>query len=182
MSADTCVNCGASAVILDADDRCAGCKLPENPALDAAVARLVNLGKQRDEQRTKLEAQWAASTDPVEREAHAMAKRAGFDWYDTESSARRAFEHAARELLDARPVYRPPVRVWVLTSAYNDYDQHGEYFEAVWPAKPTAEQVGDKLGLIAASSTVAHVLNGGGRQQWEDVWWHLREHDLRVLP
>lgn len=28
MSASTCVNCGASAVVLDANDRCAGCPMP----------------------------------------------------------------------------------------------------------------------------------------------------------
>lgn len=55
-----------------------------------------------DEQRERLAAMRAAETDPVKREAYAMAARAGFDWFDTESQARRAFEHAAGELLAER--------------------------------------------------------------------------------
>ena len=31
--------------------------------------------------------------------------------------------------------------VWVLTSEVNDYDQCGEYFEAVFKEKPTLEQL-----------------------------------------
>ena len=31
--------------------------------------------------------------------------------------------------------------MWILTSEYNDYDQHGEYFEAAWLEKPTKEQL-----------------------------------------
>lgn len=54
------------------------------------------------EQRARLAAMRAKETDPVLREAYAMAARAGFDWYDTESSARRAFEHAAGEVVAAR--------------------------------------------------------------------------------
>lgn len=51
------------------------------------------------EQRARLAAQRAAETEPVQREAYALAARAGFDWYDTESSARRMAEHAAAELV-----------------------------------------------------------------------------------
>jgi hypothetical protein len=52
-----------------------------------------------DEQQAKLERQWEASTDPAFRAAYALAKRAGFRWYNTESAARRMAEHAAEELL-----------------------------------------------------------------------------------
>ena len=31
--------------------------------------------------------------------------------------------------------------VWVLTTEYAGYDQHGEYFEAVWPSKPSIAQL-----------------------------------------
>lgn len=31
--------------------------------------------------------------------------------------------------------------VWILTEEYNDYDQHGEYFVAVFADKPTTEQL-----------------------------------------
>lgn len=104
MSASTCVACGASSVIIDHDGRCAGCALPVSRELSDAVGRLVERGKVIDEQRARLKAMRDAETDPVQREAYAMAARAGFDWYDTESSARRAFEHAAGELLAERLV------------------------------------------------------------------------------
>jgi len=44
------------------------------------------------------------------------------------------------------------MKVWILTSEYNDYDQHGEYFEAVFAQKPTLQQIQKhcdlkKLGL-----------------------------------
>jgi hypothetical protein len=58
--------------------------------------------KYEQEQRARLEAGWAQETDPVMREARALATRAGFDWYDTESAARSMAEHAAEELLELR--------------------------------------------------------------------------------
>lgn len=70
--------------------------------LDAAVDRLVARGKAQDEQCARLKAQRDAETDPVKRIAYQLAELAGFDWYDTESSARRAFEHSAAEILAAR--------------------------------------------------------------------------------
>jgi len=51
------------------------------------------------EQRARLKAQRDAEKDPQLREAYALAERAGFDWYDTESAARRMAEHAAGENL-----------------------------------------------------------------------------------
>ena len=51
------------------------------------------------EQRAQLKAQRDAATDPVERETYALAARAGFDWYDTESAARSMARHAAEEIL-----------------------------------------------------------------------------------
>lgn len=54
------------------------------------------------EQRARLAAQRAEEKDPATREAYALAARAGFDWYDTESNARRAFKHAAEEIVDLR--------------------------------------------------------------------------------
>jgi hypothetical protein len=52
-----------------------------------------------NEQRARLAAMRAQEADPVQREAYALAERAGFDWHDTESSARRMAEHAAEELV-----------------------------------------------------------------------------------
>lgn len=50
----------------------------------------------------RCRARYEAETDPVQREAYALAKRAGFDWYHMESSARRMAEHAAEEILTLR--------------------------------------------------------------------------------
>lgn len=71
--------------------------------------------------------------------------------------------------------------VWILTSEYNDYDQHGEYFEAVFFDKPTAEEL-EKYGVIDDE----HALNGGNvriRTDMEDhmgntlyKWFYLEEH------
>lgn len=54
------------------------------------------------EQRARLKAMRDAETDPIQREAYALAERAGFEWYDTESGARRMAEHAAAELVVLR--------------------------------------------------------------------------------
>ena len=63
--------------------------------------------------------------------------------------------------------------IWVLTSEYNDYDQHGEYFEAVFIGKPTAKQI-QKHCLVGEKGAV-HILNGGGRVKYEDQWYNLRK-------
>ncbi len=63
------------------------------------------------EQRAKLAAQREAETDPVQREAYALAERAGFDWYDTESAARRMAEHAGEELHALKQVNAELVQV-----------------------------------------------------------------------
>lgn len=57
------------------------------------------------EMRAHLKAQRDAATDPVERETYALAERAGFDWFDTESAARRMAEHAAGELVALRAAH-----------------------------------------------------------------------------
>ena len=66
--------------------------------------------------------------------------------------------------------------VWILTSEYNDYDQHGEYFEGVWQDKPNAEQLMDK-GV--AEPNLRHVLNGGGRIDSEYKWFNLVRYSLK---
>lgn len=63
--------------------------------------------------------------------------------------------------------------IWVLTSEYNDYDQHGEYFEAVFIGKPTSEQI-QKHCHVTKQGAV-HILNGGGRVKYEDQWCNLRK-------
>lgn len=67
------------------------------------------------------------------------------------------------------------MNVWILTSEYNDYDQHGEYFEAVFAEKPTALQIQKvcEVNEIGAK----HILNGGGRNGNEHQWYNLKECD-----
>lgn len=64
------------------------------------------------------------------------------------------------------------MHVYILTSEHNDYDQHGEYFLAVFKQKPTSTQL---LECGVAPAQIEHVLAGGGRQKHEDVWYHLRK-------
>lgn len=74
------------------------------------------------------------------------------------------------------------IKVWVLTSEHNDYDQHGEYFEAVFHKEPTLEVLADyfsgKNSLhfsdpMAAVKFLEHLRKGGGRIKTEDVWYNL---------
>lgn len=55
-----------------------------------------------EDQRARLKAQRDAEKDPELRQAYALAERAGFDWYDTESSARRMAEFAGSEILELK--------------------------------------------------------------------------------
>jgi hypothetical protein len=76
---------------------------------------------------------------------------------------------------DDLPPQRKPLTddIWILTSEYNDYDQHGEYFEAVFIGKPTAEQIEKHCGVNEVGST--HILAGGGRVEYEYHWYNLRK-------
>jgi hypothetical protein len=51
-----------------------------------------------------------------------------------------------------------------LTTEYNDYDQHGEYFVAWWPTKPSEEQLAKYTDHL-------------GRHKWEHQWFNLNEVD-----
>jgi len=64
---------------------------------------------------------------------------------------------------------------FVLTTEYNEYDQYGEYFLAVFSNKPTEEQL---LSYDVPSKDIQHVLNGGGRQNIEWKWFFLKEVPL----
>lgn len=68
--------------------------------------------------------------------------------------------------------------VWILTSEYNDYDQHGEYFEAVFETKPTKEQLAEAMGHSLHSSYLEHTLEGGGRIGNDYMWYNLREQEF----
>ena len=70
------------------------------------------------------------------------------------------------------------MKAWILTEEFNDYDQHGEYFVAWFPKKPTMEE----LSKHFSEEDAIHILNGGGRRgdngrYWEDQWYNLKEVD-----
>lgn len=76
-------------------------------------------------------------------------------------------------------------KVWVLTREINEYNQEGEYFEAVFMKKPTVEQLvgyftkseyGRRFEFndpMTALQFVLHVQNGGGRKATEHEWFNL---------
>ena len=72
--------------------------------------------------------------------------------------------------------------VWVLTEEYNDYDQHGAYFLAVFQTKPSIKELADWFSvhegmgfpnIMAGISFLEHLLKGGGRREYEDNWYNL---------
>lgn len=69
-------------------------------------------------------------------------------------------------------------KVWIVTSEYNDYDQHGEYFVAVFLLKPTFKELKKTLGLDKI--TTQNLTKGGGRQNTENIWYNLKEVKLGV--
>lgn len=75
-------------------------------------------------------------------------------------------------------------KVWILTRAENQYDQYGEYFEAVWTEKPTRSELliffTNGSGVHEDHTAKEHkfvgrILNGGGREKVEDTWYYLDE-------
>jgi hypothetical protein len=72
-------------------------------------------------------------------------------------------------------------KAYILTAAWNDYDQHGEYFIAWFADKPTPSQLSailckyeDIREELLGYNLVDYVLNGGGRQETENLWYFLR--------
>ena len=68
--------------------------------------------------------------------------------------------------------------IWILTSEFNEYDQHGEYFVKAWPRKPTLEELTEAGDWGSDMSYAAHVQSGGGQLDAEDEWWFLREYKV----
>ncbi len=66
--------------------------------------------------------------------------------------------------------------VWVLTKEFNEYDQFGEYFVAVFPDKPHHSQL-TTYGV--RQNRLKHTLEGGGRVGTEYEWFHLREIEFK---
>lgn len=70
--------------------------------------------------------------------------------------------------------------IFILTTAYNLYDQQGDYFVKAFAAKPSAEE----LKAAMSSEAIEHIndkvvdnllTKGGGRMNREDQWWYLDE-------
>ena len=62
-------------------------------------------------------------------------------------------------------------QVWVLTSCYNDYRQHGEYFEGVFLRKPNVEKLMERHGI--GEQEAKNILNGEGDKDQSDHWYNL---------
>lgn len=68
---------------------------------------------------------------------------------------------------------------YILTSEHNDYDQHGEYFIAYFHKYPNEAEISE--AVVASEdyrpeqSEVEHIFSGGGRRNWENHWFYLRE-------
>lgn len=65
--------------------------------------------------------------------------------------------------------------VYILTREINEYEQDGEYFVAVFAEKPHHTVI-SKLGV--PTNRLEHVLNGGGRVDYENQWFYLRKYDI----
>ena len=79
-------------------------------------------------------------------------------------------------------------KVWILTSEYNEYDQMGEYFIAVFGEKPSLEKLANTLkeeeniqfkNILEGIAFLHHLLNSGGRRGTEDKWYNLNEVELQ---
>ena len=62
--------------------------------------------------------------------------------------------------------------MWLLTSDYNDYDQHGSYFIALFGSQPSKDQL---LKHGVPVERVEHVLAGGGRINNDYCYYTLEE-------
>ena len=71
------------------------------------------------------------------------------------------------------------MKAYILTESYNLYDQQGDYFIAWWPNKPTIEEL-RKVITGYGDTCLQHVLDGGGRRNYEDSWYLLHEMESGV--
>ena len=65
--------------------------------------------------------------------------------------------------------------VWILTEAFNLYDQMGDYFVAVFAEKPHHSQL---TKHEVPKNRLRHVLDGGGRKDMEEHWFYLKEEEV----
>lgn len=80
-------------------------------------------------------------------------------------------------------------KVWVLVSTVNDYNQHGEYFEAAFNSKPSIEQLaaffddvaGMPSNVMAALAFLISLAAGGAVAPTQDeqaTSYTLKEYTL----
>jgi hypothetical protein len=62
--------------------------------------------------------------------------------------------------------------VWVVLASYNDYDQHGSYFCCWYPERPDSEML---LATGFSAKDAEHISKGGGRREFENVWYTLQQ-------
>ncbi len=71
------------------------------------------------------------------------------------------------------------MKAYILTREHNEYDQYGEYFVAWFNNLPTVTEVLTAVesddGSKIDDALAAHIIAGGGRQNVENVWWHLKQ-------
>ena len=69
-------------------------------------------------------------------------------------------------------------KVWVLTEEYNEYDQHGAYFLAVFANKPTPT---DLLPWDVSLSEAFQLMEKGNSREdrYQGSWFYLYEEELK---
>ena len=68
------------------------------------------------------------------------------------------------------------MKIWILTSEYNDYNQYGTYFIKAYKDKPTINALQEYIGRTV--EYCEHVLSGAGRVGCENAWFYLKEEEI----
>lgn len=64
--------------------------------------------------------------------------------------------------------------MWVITKAYNEYDQFGDYLDMVFDHKPTIDELVEIWGCDEEYAEWL-LTTGGGRKKIENCWYYLTE-------
>mgnify|MGYP006935486334 CR=1 FL=1 len=68
------------------------------------------------------------------------------------------------------------MKLYIITSEHNDYNQYGEYYIKAYKEFPTVEQLMSDLDIRELEAN--YLFNGGGRQAKEDQWYNLHIEDI----
>jgi hypothetical protein len=66
--------------------------------------------------------------------------------------------------------------MYILTEEYNDYGQHGAYFRAAWLDIPTDMELAKHVGSTD-EDYLRFILSGGGRRNFENIWYCLTQYN-----